>query len=219
MIKQADVSESKSPIADDNLGHDIHATEFKQWTQYKSNKTSKQLDVKNAELVCLVCKSRWRWRLVTWDNIVELALMLDMHPSTHVFTRLMSLFIKDATLIIGHTPCTVLSILHILTLQKKLQNFKAQQHQNKKSTIKKTLPVPGIEPGSSHTQSGCVTSALLSQMRVAIVVRLFNCFDAMSRNLNKQSRICGHTFSTNSFLLWYFTCMDNYIWQIVWYLV
>jgi len=44
------------------------------------------------------------------------------------------------------------------------------------------------EPGTSCTQSGCVTSATPSQLRVSIVVKLFNCFDAMGQNVNKRSR-------------------------------
>jgi len=51
--------------------------------------------------------------------------------------------------------------------------------------------MPGIEPGTSGTQSGCVTTAPPSQLRVLIVVKPFNCFDALGRNVNKQSQICG----------------------------
>ena len=61
----------------------------------------------------------------------------------------------------------------------------------------KTLREPGIEPGTSYYQSGCVTSAPASQLRESIVVKLFNCFDAMGRNVNKQS--AGHTFLRSSF--------------------
>jgi len=51
--------------------------------------------------------------------------------------------------------------------------------------------VPEIEPGNSCTESECVTTAPASQLRVSIVVKLFNCFDDMGRNVNTQSRICG----------------------------
>jgi len=54
---------------------------------------------------------------------------------------------------------------------------------------KKPLPELGIEPGASCTQSGCVTTAPPSQLRVSIVNKLFNCFDTMGRNVNKQSGI------------------------------
>jgi len=71
---------------------------------------------------------------------------------------------------------------------------KTQQQQNNQTL--KPLPEPGIEPGTSCTQSGCVTTAPPSQLRVLIVVQLFNCFDAMGRNVNKQSRICRpHIFN------------------------
>ena len=56
----------------------------------------------------------------------------------------------------------------------------------------------------------CVTTAQPSQLRVSIVVKLFNCVDAMGRNVSKQSRIWRHTFLTNSFILSYFTRMNNY---------
>ena len=55
---------------------------------------------------------------------------------------------------------------------------------------------PGIELGTSRTQSGCITSAPPSQLIVSVVVKLVNCFDAMVQNVNKQSRICGpHIFN------------------------
>jgi len=70
-----------------------------------------------------------------------------------------------------------------------------------KQQIKHKIPLlePGIEPEISRTQSGCVTSAPTNQLRIAVVVKLFNCFDAMDRKVNKQSRVTGHIFFTNSF--------------------
>jgi len=65
--------------------------------------------------------------------------------------------------------------------------------------IAKQLPEPGIEPGTSCIQNWCVTTAPLSQLRVSIVVKQFNCFDAMGWKVNKQAEFAGHTFSTNSF--------------------
>ena len=64
------------------------------------------------------------------------------------------------------------------------KKVKPQQTQNKKSNLK-PLSEPEIEPGTSRTQSGCVTTALPSQLRVSIVKKL------LGRNVNKQSRICG----------------------------
>jgi len=88
----------------------------------------------------------------------------------------------------------MLSILNKLILQKNLQNtvtinvfwtkVKTQQQQNKKIKHKKPLPEPGIEPGTSCTQSGCVTTAPPSKLRVSIVKKLFNCFDAIGGNVN-----------------------------------
>ena len=71
------------------------------------------------------------------------------------------------------------------------KKVKAQQ-QNKKSNIK-PLPEPGFEPGTSCTKS--VTFAPTSQLRVTSVVKRFNCFNAMGRNINKV-KFAGHIFST-----------------------
>jgi len=88
-----------------------------------------------------------------------------------------------------------------------LDKKEKHNHNNKKTLT--TLPQQGIEPGTSCTQGGCFTTAPPSQLRVVIVVKLFNCFDAMGRNVNKQSQICGkHIF--NKFIFCYiFTCMNN----------
>ena len=43
---------------------------------------------------------------------------------------------------------------------------------------------------TSCTQSGCVITAQPSQLSVSIVVKLFNCFDAMGRKVNTQSLMC-----------------------------
>jgi len=63
------------------------------------------------------------------------------------------------------------------------------------------MPDPGIEPGTACTQSGCVTTALPSQLTVSIVVKPFNCFNAMGRNVNKQSQICGPDIFNKCFFL------------------
>jgi len=72
-----------------------------------------------------------------------------------------------------------------------------------------------MEPGTSHTQSECVTSAPLSQLRVVIVDKLFNCIEAMSGSVNKKANSVGHSFSTNSIFCTIFTCQDNYILQFL----
>ena len=89
------------------------------------------------------------------------------------------------TLIIGHKSYNLLSVIIKLTLQKKLKilqnlvtndvfldiTIKTQQQQQKKK--EKLLPVQGIEPGTSCTQRGCVTSLPPSQLRESIVVNIF----------------------------------------------
>jgi len=63
------------------------------------------------------------------------------------------------------------------------EKVKTQQQQNKKSNRSQKLnPAPLVPKADALPQS---------QLRVSIVVKLFNCFDAMGRNVNKQSRICG----------------------------
>jgi len=65
---------------------------------------------------------------------------------------------------------------------------KTQQQQNKKSNIK------------TRAGAGDWTRDLLHQSQVTlyIVVKLFNCFNAMGRNVNKQSQICGPDIFNNS---------------------
>jgi len=97
------------------------------------------------------------------------------------------------TLIIGYKSCNMLSILNKLILQKELQNFVTNnvfgpkvktQQQNKNSNIK-TL-----------AGAGNLTTATPSQRSVSIVVKLYKCYGAMGRNINKQSWICGpHIFN------------------------
>ena len=82
-------------------------------------------------------------------------------------------------------------ILNKLTLQKELQNSSQKmcffQKVKNTTTIKQKIKhknpclEPGIEPGTACTQSGCITTAPLSQLRVSIVVKLFNCFHALQK--------------------------------------
>jgi len=101
------------------------------------------------------------------------------------------------------------------------QKVKTQQQQNKtKHQTLEPLPEPGIETGTSCTQSRCDTTAPRSQLRVSIVVKPFNCFDAMGRNVIKHSRICGpHIFNIfigyAIFLHAWITilCSLSYLWE------
>ena len=64
---------------------------------------------------------------------------------------------------------------------------------------------------------GCVTSGQLSQMKISFVVKLFNCFNAMGRNVINKAEFAVHVFSTNSFFLSYFNMhgYHNYIVQFL----
>jgi len=102
--------------------------------------------------------------------------------------------------------------------KKKTHNSKTKQT----DTQKKTLPEAGIEPGTSSTQSGCVTSAPPSPLRVTIVVKLFKFFDVMVRNVNKQSRICGpHIFNKVIFVCYFLNaritifCSFSYLQELI----
>ena len=47
----------------------------------------------------------------------------------------------------------------------------------------------------------------LPQLKISIVVKLFNCFKAMDRNVNKQGRICGpHIFN-----IFFVICFHAYL--------
>ena len=90
--------------------------------------------------------------------------------------------------------------------------IKTQQQQK----IKHNNSCWALNPVLLLAPSECVTSAPPSQLRVSIVVKLFNRFDAIGRNLNKQSRICGtHFFNEFIFFCNIFTCKDNCIWQFL----
>jgi len=93
------------------------------------------------------------------------------------------------------------------------QKIKSQHNRTQNQPC---LPEPGIEPRTSRTTVGCVTSGTPSQQKVSMVVKLFNCFNAMVQNVNKHSKICGpHMFMKFIFSVIFFTCMDNYIWQFL----
>jgi len=83
------------------------------------------------------------------------------------------LYLHLYTFIIGHTYYNMLSILNDLTVQQKLKEtfithtvfldkkVKAQQQQN-------NIPEPGIEPGTSFPQTGCIAAAPSSQIQIQI---------------------------------------------------
>ena len=51
---------------------------------------------------------------------------------------------------------------------------------------------------------------------IKIVVKLFNSFDTMGRNVTRQSRLCRPQFFINSYFFFnIFTCMDNFILQFL----
>jgi len=68
---------------------------------------------------------------------------------------------------------------------------------------KTSLPESGIEPGTFCIPVGRVTTGPPRQLKVFIVVKLFNCFNAIGQNANNQIRNCGpHIF--NKFIFLYF---------------
>ena len=126
----------------------------------------------------------------------------DVHLNC-ISSKMLGLYLY--TLIICHKSDNMLSILNTLTLQKKLQHFvtnivlldkkvKTQQQQNK-NQIKNTC-----RSRKWNAQSGCVTYAPPSQLRVKIVVKLFNCFDAIGRNVN-TAEFAGHTITKSVIFL------------------
>ena len=92
----------------------------------------------------------------------------------------------------------MLSKITVLTLQKELQHFmsnnvfwtkkiKTQQHQKKNKH--NSYPESGIEPETSRTAVRCVNPTPLRQRNVSIKAKVFYCFNAIGRNINKQSNI------------------------------
>jgi len=152
-------------------------------------------------------KSERACELVCWVMLqVSMLRLMFVGWLILILVQLKMLGLNLYALIIGHKSCNMLSILNKLKLQTKLQNLvtnnvfwtKSKNTTTIKQKIKhkNPLPEPGIEHGTSCTPSGCVTTTPPSQLNVSIVDKLFNCFDAMGRNVNKQSRICGpHIFN------------------------
>ena len=107
------------------------------------------------------------------------------------------------TLIIGHKSYNVLSIQNKLILPNEIANCcdkwcvfdKKVKTQQQKIKHKNACGSRGLNPGPLAPKADCVTTAPPSQLRVSIVVKPFNCFDAMDRNVNKQSQICGPDIS------------------------
>ena len=55
---------------------------------------------------------------------------------------------------------------------------------------------PRVESGTSDTVVLCATSRILRQLDISIVVKLYNCFNVMHRNVYKENQIL--------------TCINNY---------
>jgi len=71
-----------------------------------------------------------------------------------------------------------------------------------------------LNPGPLAPTADAITTAPPSQLSVSFLVKLFNCFDAISQSVNKQRRICGpHIFKKFIFFCNIFKCMNNYIWH------
>ena len=62
------------------------------------------------------------------------------------------------------------------------------------------MPEPGIEPGTSCTQSECVTTATASQLKVSIVLKLLTVSTQRVDTYINKAELEGHTLSTNLFL-------------------
>jgi len=74
-----------------------------------------------------------------------------------------------------------------------------QQQQNKKVKHKNPWRSRELNPGKLVPKADALP---LHQLSVTILVKLFNCFDEMGRNVNKQSRTCGSHIFKNDFCTW-----------------
>jgi len=82
---------------------------------------------------------------------------------------------------------------------------------NQKSKHKSLCRSQELNAGPLAPQSDVL---LLRKLNLSIEVKLFNCFNIMDRNINKQSQMCGPQFST-FFFCFILTCTDNNIWQFL----
>jgi len=108
------------------------------------------------------------------------------------------------TLISGHQSCSMLTRLNKLTLQKKLQNVvtnnvfwtkKSKNTTTTKSKHKNPCRSRDLKLGRLAPKPGALPLYHWS-LRVRIVVKHFNCFDAMDRNVKNKAKLAGHTFAT-----------------------
>ena len=89
-----------------------------------------------------------------------------------------------------------------MKLQKNMTNnvFRSKS-KNKKIKHKKPCRSRELNPETLAPKSDALfNSAPPSQMKVTIGVKQFNCFYAMGRNVNEQSRICG-LYISNKFIV------------------
>jgi len=111
------------------------------------------------------------------------------------------------TLKLGHNYCNMLSLCNELTWLKELQTFVTKvcfflksknitttKHRSKHKIISQSRE---SNPGPLAPQlDNSWISGSPSQLKVPIVVKLFNCYHAIGRNVNKQSQFCGpHIFN------------------------
>ena len=91
------------------------------------------------------------------------------------------------------------------------KNVKTQQQQKQNIKHKNPYRSRELNPGPLAPNADELPlhhHKKISKLRVSIVVQLFNCFDAMGRNVNKQIQTWGHIFSTNLYLLLMFHCLN-----------
>jgi len=131
------------------------------------------------------------------------------------------------TLIIGHQSCNMLSILLKYHCKRnceilwQLMCFGTKSKNTTTTTKQKKLNIKTLTGAGNWTRDllhpkrmryHCTTD---STENLSIVVKLFNCFDAMGRNVNKQSRICGPHIFNKCIFCNILTCMNNHIWQFL----
>jgi len=97
------------------------------------------------------------------------------------------------------------SIINKLSIQKDLQQFVTNNVFLEKSknttTTKQQIKQKNNCRGRYWIRDLLHPKRMHYQLRVLIVVKLLNCFDAMGRNVIKQSRICGPR-NLNKFFFW-----------------
>ena len=109
----------------------------------------------------------------------------------------LSFYVKYTKWINISKVITKLLATNVFLFDKKVKTW---QQENRRDPCQ----IRELNPGPLAPQSNAFTSGPPSQVKVWNTVKLFNCFNAIGHNVNKQSRICRpHIFNIHFFLFYF----------------